>query len=204
MVRAVRAEYGNETKVEAFSLINNSWHIVEGFDNQIIMLEVEATFLNGALHWLASRDAGPDKSDLIISLDLVQEIFNEISIENNSFHTLGTLDGCLSLLCDGSSVFDVEVWIMKEYGFPTSWTKLTILPAPIFDYYDHVEPVCFAKNGELIVELDGRELLRYNLQDNTAKKLKSRRVAWFIDAVYVESLVSPKAYNGINHQQLRV
>ncbi|KAL6971094.1 hypothetical protein U1Q18_030776 [Sarracenia purpurea var. burkii] len=220
VVQAIPTGNPNQFTVEIFSLKDNSWRRIEGLREDIRITEKVGTFLNGALHWLGSSGAGPSVKTRLVSLDLEDLEFQEMSVpyldnqsvhfytlaaingclsllpfDNQSvyFHTLAAINGCLSLLSFDNCWGDVGVWVMKEYGVSASWTRVLVLPRDDFDYFEsgYLEPVCFTKNGEVIIAVDDRSLVRYNPEEKTTKNLKNSSEDGFEWLVYVESLVSP-------------
>ncbi|XP_059630080.1 F-box/kelch-repeat protein At3g06240-like [Cornus florida] len=186
----------DQIKVEVFSAKHNNWRLIQGFHNSHTILNDAGTFLNGALHWRASRGG----RDTILALDMAKEEFFEVPQpesrdRNISFHSLGASQGCLSLLCYGYGL-EVEIWLMKEYGVKSSWMKMSVVRGRDVGYCDYLVPICFTKNGEVIVVVDGMKLIKYNVHDKTMKNLKVRNDDWFEWVIYMESLVSPYAENG--------
>ncbi|XP_058181152.1 F-box/kelch-repeat protein At3g06240-like [Rhododendron vialii] len=201
-------EEGNpnvQSTVEVFSLKQSSWKEIGGLQNGLVIeAEQLSTCLNGNLHWLASCDTtNPIEKHLIVSLDLGTEEFSEISIpdcydRSFFFHALGMINGCLSLLTDERNWREVGLWVMKEYGVRGSWTKLVILPTENLLFCDYLVPVCFTKAGDILIDVDGRRVVRYNLEQKTMKKLKTRSVHFIDWVLYVESLISPGSHYRIS------
>ncbi|KAL8485732.1 hypothetical protein ACS0TY_027861 [Phlomoides rotata] len=79
-------------------------------------------FFKGNLHWLIQDLEGPE---LISCFDLEKETFQPFPPPfpgRKLQGSLGVLKDCLCL-CDNTSTFDIEIWLMKEYGVEKSWTK---------------------------------------------------------------------------------
>lgn len=49
---------------------------------------------------------------------------------------------------------------MKEYGVKESWTKLMEIPCLVNK--DWVKPLCFTKNGEVIMEVNREKIVKYD------------------------------------------
>ncbi|CAN6707828.1 unnamed protein product [Malus baccata var. baccata] len=115
-----------------------SWRTVEGLNH--VELIGRGLLLNGALHWL-DRKRGEgiqiDSKLRIISFDLAKENFQElvrlpIVIEEQSmiWADVGDYRGSHFLCvlthfcCRNRSMI---IWVMAEYGFEESWTKLIVL-----------------------------------------------------------------------------
>ncbi|XP_058182230.1 F-box/kelch-repeat protein At3g06240-like [Rhododendron vialii] len=202
VVRAPRANANpNQFIVEVFSLKAYSWRRIEDIKDSLVIEEGDVgSCLNGALHWLGSRVAGPNKR-VIVSLDLGTEEFREIPIpdcDNTngtiSFNTLGMINGCLSLLSNEGRPRNVGIWEMKEYGVNASWTKLIVLPQDDFLICGYLVPICFTSNGDVVIDNDGMSVVRYNHKKKTVRNLKVRSedvIEWIL---YVESLISPNGY----------
>ncbi|PSS35879.1 F-box/kelch-repeat protein [Actinidia chinensis var. chinensis] len=186
-----------QTRVEVFSLKDDSWRRIEDLHTSIVIEEEVGTFLNGSLHWLASHHKGPTKQHVILSLDLEREKFSEISLPDvgKTFHTLAMFNGCLSLLSN-EGYGNLWVWVMKAYGVNASWTKQVSLLQDDFLFCDYLVPVCSTKNGEIIIDIDGMQIIRYNLEERTVRNLKNRSEQYFEWLLYVETLVSPNTYQG--------
>nr|XP_025884408.1 F-box/kelch-repeat protein At3g06240-like [Solanum lycopersicum] len=187
--------------VDVFSTSGERWRrINQGFkDTSIIFDDQEqGVFFNGTLHWLGYyNDINEIKKEkTIVTFDLGQEIFGVMKQpmlehdENVNFHNVGVLKGCLSLINKGNGLY-CEIWVMKEYGVISSWMKLLVLDTNDFEHIGYVDPICFTKNGELIVDNEGYQLVRYNIEKKTCQTLKNHNDDWFQQIVYVQSLVSP-------------
>ncbi|XP_059630872.1 F-box protein CPR1-like [Cornus florida] len=162
-------------------------------------------FLNGALHWLV-------KPRVIACFDLSKEVFSEMSLDgirggneiDLSFRKLGVLEECLYAvsLSNGVNGRLVEVWLMKEYGVKASWSKFITIPCDVGTIC--FTPLCFLRNGELLLKIDGSnsglyvdqsKLGSYNTEENTFTKICD--CPSFNEAfLYMESLVSPKSFHG--------
>ncbi|KAL6971095.1 hypothetical protein U1Q18_030777 [Sarracenia purpurea var. burkii] len=196
VVQAIPTGNPNQFTVEIFSLKDNSWRRIEGLREDIRITEKVGTCLNGALHWLGSSGDGPSVKTRLVSLDLEDLELQEMSVpylDNKSvhFHTLAAINGCLSLLSFDGGWGDIGVWVMKEYDVSTSWTRS--MDVSFCDDFKsgYLAPVCFTKNGEVIIAVEWRTLVRYNPKENTTKYLNNFDEDGFEWLVYVESLVSP-------------
>ncbi|XP_047979941.1 F-box protein At3g07870-like [Salvia hispanica] len=83
-------------------------------------------FFRDNLHWLVEDLNG-------------HELISRFDLQNESFHpfpapfpgrkllgSVGVLDDCLCL-CDNTSNFEVDIWVMKEYGVGKSWSKRFVI-----------------------------------------------------------------------------
>ncbi|KAF7113231.1 hypothetical protein RHSIM_RhsimUnG0147300 [Rhododendron simsii] len=93
---------GFEGEGKVYSLRTNSWRRIGGFP-RCFHMDVSGTYLNGALHWIVSRESNPIKP-IIYSLDLAKETYGEVLLPDygdghlcRSF--LDVLNGCLRIVC---------------------------------------------------------------------------------------------------------
>ncbi|KAL6998495.1 hypothetical protein U1Q18_008624 [Sarracenia purpurea var. burkii] len=182
------------------SSLDDYMRTIEGLREDILILGKVGSYLNGALHWLGSTGDGPSLKTKLVFLDLEDLEFKEMSVpyldyESDRFYSLDAMNGCLSLLSfdlAGSWWGDIGVWVMKEYGVSASWTKVLVVSHADVMYF---APVCFTKNGEVILNaftVDHWDLVRYNPEEKTTKNLNYFHEGGTLQTVvYVESLVSP-------------
>ncbi|KAM4113608.1 hypothetical protein ACJW30_04G008700 [Castanea mollissima] len=160
-------------------------------------------FINGALHWVASRVTDNEFLYFILVFDLGDEVFrHEILPPEPISHT-----AFVSVYKDSIALIQkdynckLHIWVMKEYGVESSWTKvlsLNISNQGFFDLEDIPRVIGFRRNGEVVLKLDGGQLVS---QDFESKENKDLGIIGykhtFVDP-YVESLVLlDKASNGV-------
>ncbi|XP_054786491.1 F-box/kelch-repeat protein At3g23880-like isoform X2 [Prosopis cineraria] len=143
-----------------FSTKANSWKKIEGTGSFPYMNATDdaraGVFLNEAIHWLAFRH---DTSvELILAFNVIQRKLVEIPLPGDFFETLefvflGTLGGYLSLYVVDDDLNGGEIWLMKEYGTKSSWTKSMVVSVEI--PCDFLFPICLTESCE-IVGSDGR------------------------------------------------
>ncbi|KAF5454887.1 hypothetical protein F2P56_024520 [Juglans regia] len=140
------------------------------------------TFVNGALHWLVKL---PNGSVLIRSFDLDDEKFRTIPLplsrcSDASFKSsnLGILGDCLSLssiVMDDASGWDIEIWVMKEYGVRESWIRELVIksPSPCEQGWnpEQVQVINVLKNGEIVINCGGCPVI-YNVGQESFRLLK--------------------------------
>ncbi|XP_068320913.1 F-box/kelch-repeat protein At3g06240-like [Pyrus communis] len=182
----VKVAYG--CMVHVFSLKNNSWKRVQDFPYKHL-LDDSTTFLNGAVHWLCGP-VGVGATYVIAAFDLAEEKFLDLappdSVTNHTRFTIGVLGGCLCLL-HKSSMKQHSFWVMKEYNVKESWTRILIT-----DSYFSLQPLCYWKDGKILLVRNRKQLLLCNTKNGTCKKFLVNGLPFPIFAdVYVESLVSP-------------
>ncbi|XP_059633653.1 F-box/kelch-repeat protein At3g06240-like [Cornus florida] len=128
------------------------------------------------------------------------EVFSEMIIEGQTdlkFYMLGGFDECLyalspSFTANGTSV---EMWLMKEYGGKAFWAKFITIPCDVTNTC--LKPLCFLRNGELLVANDQRfndqiKLGSYNTKNKGFTRISSCSRSNQAD-LYAESLVNPTA-----------
>ncbi|XP_059629953.1 F-box/kelch-repeat protein At3g06240-like [Cornus florida] len=182
-------------KVEIFSLSTGRWQNISHLGlKHIILRMAPQAFLNGAAHWLA--DNGTEKSHLIVSFHMGDEVFGEIKVPDCIVNVDWLLGESLSLIhiLDTGDKFICCIWVTKEYGMPESWTQL-------FNF--NLSGVLgnrvagFTRNGEVLFGRKSGHVLAY---DPEAKKVTPTHIhfrgstdSWVRDSfyadVYTESLV---------------
>lgn len=200
------SEYLFETEVKVYSSRTDFWRRIGDFPSGV-PLDESGKFVNGAIHWAASRNTGSNLSFswLIVSLDLANETYGEVaqpSYGEGEFDlSLGVLGGCLCVLSNFHG-YRTDVWMMKEYGVRESWTKLTSIPY-LIEISKHEYPVLLylSKNGEILLEF-GSHIVLYDPQSRSFKNPGIRNFDACLEAnTYLESLVSPLIQEGLERQQ---
>ncbi|RVW69520.1 F-box protein CPR1 [Vitis vinifera] len=110
-----------ETVVDVFSLKSNKWKRIQE-KHHTRAARMCATVLHGALHWVAYDPILG--FDTIMAFDFEKERFREMAIpreEEELYVKLRVVGGCL---CVHGSKDPSKMWVMKEYGVDTSWSKM--------------------------------------------------------------------------------
>nr|XP_023896923.1 putative F-box protein At3g16210 [Quercus suber]POE55373.1 putative f-box protein [Quercus suber] len=155
-------------------------------------------FINGALHWVASRVTDNTFLYFILVFDFGDEVFSEILPPEPVGHT-GMMSAFVSVYKDSIALCQkdykglLHIWVMKEYGVQPSWTKVLSLPISnqcfVFDSEDIPRVIGFRRNGEVVLKSHEGQLVS---QDLESKEIKDLRIIGykntFVDP-YVESLV---------------
>ena len=153
------------SQLEFFSLRGNSWKEIEiegshfRYSNPIEDEQPKPGLLfNEAIHWLAYRHDSRLLRDVIVAFDLTERKLFDMDLPDEFDHQL---DYCglwvfgefLSLWAKDCYIDTIEIWVMKEYKMPSSWTKTHVLS---FDSMpsDYFSPLCCTKRGD-IIETDG-------------------------------------------------
>jgi F-box interacting protein len=124
--------------------------------------------LNGALHWILNLDDYED-ADLICALDIDSKKIRPMSPPNGfrrdtTEMTLGVLRDCL-FICDSMTLYNLDIWVMKEYGVKDSWTKeiviaKTSLPSNLQNSF--LQPIMVSKDGEVLISSDSNVFVWYD------------------------------------------
>ncbi len=180
-----------------YNFKHNSWSTMDGekfpYTFYSSTRSVGVT-LNGAPHWVVRRCMLRTEY-VIVYFDLVKEKFREVQLPNwlpvYAKFELGILEGCLCITHNskGSS----ETWAMREYGVKESWSKLFV----ISQSFGSLIPMCFTRNGDVTMVVNGRKLIIFNLKENTQRliSLSYGYQKCLNVATYVESLIFPKAHD---------
>ncbi|KAL7243276.1 hypothetical protein ACSBR1_015643 [Camellia fascicularis] len=152
-----------DNMVSVYTLRTNLWRRIEDSPYEHTLHEP------GALHWLARKGVGSNKSIVIISFDLVDENFRDMpspdSVDNFILvEELGVLGGCLCVLVPRYGVYN-DVWVMKEYGVRDSWIKFTIN----YNNFHFWKPLCLSTTGEVLLEVSQKKLVLFNPQKRKSK-----------------------------------
>ncbi|KAL5724177.1 hypothetical protein ACHQM5_007469 [Ranunculus cassubicifolius] len=185
-----------DSEVKVYTLGSNSWRMVKGVPYHIPYKRIYGVLVNGVLHWAATRLPESDLSKVIAAFDIVEEVFKEVAqprYGDDGFHmNVGSLGGCLCVLSNyDMRVFDL--WVMKIYGQQDSWIKLfRVRQDSVFGRFDYLKPLCYTKDGGILLEKDGNKIVLYDPTLKKAKTLKISRGAsdWCESDTYIESLAS--------------
>ncbi|XP_071735730.1 F-box/kelch-repeat protein At3g23880-like [Rutidosis leptorrhynchoides] len=192
MVRASCSISSKSISFGVFNLKTGYWKM-----GQATHIDIEdnpdeiGIFSNRSLNWLVRHSAGFNKLEIILSFDMRDEIFTIFSLPDcGGFSCLGDMKGCLYAVSGGDGA-DADIWVMKEYGLESSWSKVIKLNFSEF-YCDYeMWPVCFTLEDDVIIDLDSWTMVRYSLTNKTIKKFKKRTTDWHDWLVYHQTLVSP-------------
>ncbi|KAJ0097560.1 hypothetical protein Patl1_27854 [Pistacia atlantica] len=183
-----------EAKVEVLELKTNTWKKIQ-YPHSSININGRGILSNGNLHWLGTRKSDLGYVRVIISFDLTDERFKEFAPVPEYIIDgvdLGTLGDNVVIFCERGGTF-YEVWEMEKYGVKESWTRLFSVSNEIFPYSEFcVTLVGFKKDGKVLLDFDGRELVEYNTKEETLRNFIIDD-DWdnFEAVIYEESLISP-------------
>lgn len=201
----------------------NSSRLVNNYFPYTISKDSPGTNVNGVLYWMVNqnfvykrrgnRKKRTGNRRVIIYFDFAAEVFVEMTQPTYEpdvkEYSLGVLRGCLCVVCNKE--YRVEVLGFGMCGGMETWVRLFFVNASESLRFRTSNPLCFTEKGEVIMALDRKRLVVYNLGERTHRLLFSHPEVLgqrlvvnpngFEVAVYVESLVSPrKGYDTIlNH-----
>ncbi|CAK9162931.1 unnamed protein product [Ilex paraguariensis] len=177
--------------IQIYTLSTNAWRKIDVvvpayFD---AMYPGINTYREGVHHWPAFG--------VILSFDISREVFGTIELPTPTPHwrdqTLSLLNGSLATIIYHyeSQCKCFHIWVMKEYGVESSWTKqYTIGPLPI------EVPLGFWKGEKLFMGTRKGKLMLYDLHTRKTKRLLTHghpKPLQFY--TYVESFISIKNKN---------
>ena len=181
-----------ETVVDVFSLKSNKWKRIQE-KHHTRAARMCATVLHGALHWVAYDPILG--FDTIMAFDFEKERFREMAIpreEEELYVKLRVVGGCL---CVHGSKDPSKMWVMKEYGVDTSWSKMA---SPYNSLRNNLNEefrceLLHTLNNEHLLLVNKEKLMLCDQKENTYKNIMPYG-RWFRhDAnLYVETLVSPQ------------
>ncbi|KAK9060408.1 hypothetical protein SSX86_021112 [Deinandra increscens subsp. villosa] len=156
---------------------NDGWRFLGKVPYQLDRQAKEVVVVNGRVHWVGrpGRLSGlPGRT--IVSFDLEDERFKLVSkpVNRSNYH-LAVIDDCLAAAVS-CGYGKLEIWVMKEYDVKESWTKLfNIHGAYSAKRLSHdyriwrktvhgkmVKVLCVLKNGEVLMEYRGGNLVKYD------------------------------------------
>ncbi|XP_073268332.1 F-box/kelch-repeat protein At3g23880-like [Populus alba] len=100
--------------------------------------------------------------------------------------TLGVLRDCL-FICDSMTLYNLDIWVMKEYGVKDSWTKeiviaKTSLPSNLQNSF--LQPIMVSKDGEVLISSDSNVFVWYDPGSKSFRKVTlPSRVGSEVEAV---------------------
>ncbi|OMP03623.1 hypothetical protein COLO4_10293 [Corchorus olitorius] len=159
-------------EVEVYSLNANCWKSITSIAPKYTPRNdyprnYGNSFVNGAIHMLAcDRKVG---RDLILAFDVSEEVFSEIPLPHH-FSNASSLRARLlkyressiatmTWESDGIKGTQTDLWVMKEYGVATSWTKVwaeaeALAPTRVLFFRQEYEQVFVLKPHGWIASLD--------------------------------------------------
>ena len=123
-----------EFEVKVYSLRLHSWRKIEDqWPKKECTISFNSVLLNGVLHWLIVEDTPCDMdfplgAECLLAFDLATEKFRVFKTPVQQEVELGTrlevLKGQLYFIVSLDLGVEIDVWLMKEYGEASSWTRI--------------------------------------------------------------------------------
>ncbi|KAL8510280.1 hypothetical protein ACS0TY_017184 [Phlomoides rotata] len=181
-----------------YTLGTGSWRRVEssspvGYDGRSV-----GVFVNGNLHWMVFDQSNvPLISCFNLETDLFSTPFRpHLRCERHSVG-LFALEGCLCI-CDNSSNYKIDIWLMKEYGVEKSWIKefvISKVPDFVGKCYEVVYPIKVFKDGDILMAWEDSFLFYYSNKTKTSRKIHMFEPETYMDAVvHTPSFLSLKSF----------
>ncbi|GKE26235.1 F-box domain containing protein [Tanacetum coccineum] len=211
---------GVDTCCHVFSFKDRSWSIIslwvwddeeyELWDDQYKydFIHDAGTFMNGFLYWPVIKYGF---GTLLLALDLRYMRFSEIKFPpkhglrnkkkkklTSSFLfpsiILGTLDGCLCIVCSNSS--KLEVWVSKTHGFVESWEKrYTSTLVSRGNYLYKFEPFSSLNDGKIVMLKRPNQVMILDILNDSNKEANTVTILSEISGTqaieYTETYLSP-------------
>lgn len=184
-------------EVNIYSLKSHSWKKIEGKWPETFRVDFNSKCSNGAFHWLTYPNYGLNLPQSLIAFDLGTEKFRVFTIPvQTSSHYWVRLEVLGGHLCfvETDMNFRSNVWTMKEYGEPSSWTHIYEIEKPrtFVRYYKHLTFSNDSKN--LVLEEALKELLQEVLEAVISRVFQDEKdmVRDWLDLILKTTLISNK------------
>ncbi|XP_042068372.1 F-box protein CPR1-like [Salvia splendens] len=151
-----------EPKCQVYTVGTGSWSGISSIGPFKYEGNAKGAFLNGNIHWMVRDMYG--SSVWISCFDLETELFSTFcpppcNDGREECLNVSTFKDCLCL-CDNSSHSEIVIWLMKEYGDETSWTKEFVIRKRDGDYNEGLMcPIKAFPNGDILMALEYSKLL---------------------------------------------
>ncbi|XP_026432291.1 F-box/kelch-repeat protein At3g06240-like [Papaver somniferum] len=215
---------------EVYSLESDSWKSIETITHDHMLKYIPfasvsaGVLVNGIYHWLAERKIGNEElpedfvlsyEDFIVSFDFCEErfkqmhlpkAFQDISTYYRPLCTVGVLEDCLCVVsCVRYTCFELEIWVMQDYGVQECWTKRFVIRQEDLSRQLRDLSVTWSFKDEKILfndkilfkkrESHDQMLYLYDpkLDNGTTTKIRSSPAVILGAQNYIESLVSPNS-----------
>ncbi|KAK4270468.1 hypothetical protein QN277_023503 [Acacia crassicarpa] len=184
--------------LEVYSLVSRSWRsITISVPKFFLETGCPPLFVNGAMHWVVCRKKDGSIQRSILSFDVTEETFGELTLplqsneESNTTTTLLVVEGGRWLAVVNhprkGTGYLLHIWVMKEYGVTDSWTE--ILHCDARRYGGRLDVLALTSNGKGIMRcLDGAIVL-VDPTKESMEPIGHQKVDAAYAGSYVESLV---------------
>ncbi|KAL4591305.1 hypothetical protein LXL04_004263 [Taraxacum kok-saghyz] len=190
--------------VEVYSMRTGSWkylitqkipsYVSDLYDSDKLCVDGH----EGHLHWVAEINRHWDAAPAILAFDLGAETFREMELpdpvadsifdnEDETSMDLAILGGKLCVISKSLPDFEIEVWVMNEYGVEESWVKLDEFPPFSGNFHTYG----FTSHSEFFVQIGEGGLGLYDPGEGKTKIFKFHGGSYTVGKVveYVDSLV---------------
>ncbi|KAL5726254.1 phenylalanine N-monooxygenase [Ranunculus cassubicifolius] len=195
--------HDKRTKISVYTIgVDSMWRTVE-VDIPHDLTYTGGALVNGVLHWHTYRP-GMTSWDLIVTFDVKEEVIGEFLLPHGiKFQDIVELSGFLCAIDRRINEQETQIWVMKEYGVVSSWSKQYIIEKPegYIPVY-HLSALGVTRKGEIVLSNYCENLVLYNPETNTIKDLKGFRFAVFLAYPYLGSIISPTAISQAGHNLL--
>ncbi|KAI9077786.1 hypothetical protein K1719_040272 [Acacia pycnantha] len=188
----------NVPQIEVFSLASRSWRSIPFRASPFLLPQyfrnIPQVFLNGVLHWVVSRRCDDHILNFILSFDVVEETFGELTLPQHlreSTSRLSILQGGDSL-CVLHKYYNEEdeffsIWVMKEYGDVGSWNEVFRCDGDLYGGISTVLALC--ADGKVVLRLCSGDVVLLDPVTELVKPLTDLKCWHAFAGSYVESLV---------------
>jgi F-box interacting protein len=169
-------------EVQVYSLKAHSWRRIEDqlpYKEPFIISSSQSVFTNGTLHWFVTSAT----RRTILAFDLTTEKFGvqTLPFTLHSFGNLMVLEGSLCAYAYTNQA--TGVWMMKEYGVTSSWSRLRTVPLTFF----YRQLLAFSKDGKKVL-LEDNKLFWYDIKKMTCTILQHISNEYYWITTFVGSL----------------
>ncbi|KAK3417195.1 hypothetical protein EUGRSUZ_H02932 [Eucalyptus grandis] len=176
------------------------------FQDEELDLCGQGVYWKGALHWHVYRhvyghfyghvyDAG---ESAIMSFDLSEEKFHRVlpvpEVDEDT-RLLGLeIHGANLFIYNGAHDLRIEAWITDEYGIGAPCAKWFNIDCSAFincNTFSGMIPLAYTRSGKFVFLMEKRQMILFNLEDNTYKDYHLGMAGVTEYAIYLETLISP-------------
>ncbi|KAF5202247.1 F-box protein [Thalictrum thalictroides] len=166
-----------KAEAEIFTLGSDSWRMIEAFPYPSCF--DQNLFLNGNLHWMTFENMELFSSQVIVSFNVGTEELDVMQPppyakqQRVMFKDLRVLGENLWFI-DADFDFQIDVWVMKNYGVATSWVKEYVIKRKsdsVSLYWCKNYEVMKLWNGELLMRCGDHTLGYYDPEKGTFKPI---------------------------------
>ncbi|XP_028769734.1 F-box protein CPR1-like [Neltuma alba] len=185
-------------QVEVYSLATGSWRNITGKAPPILLcmqvLWKNQMFINGVIHWIVSQRRNGRIHNFILTFDLVEEKFGELTLpqplrESPFQLSILAAEDSLAVVHTYCSELDEEfisIWEMKEYGSADSWAEVFHSNSRRYGGISNV--LAIRNSGELVLRIYGGMMILLDPAKASAKDLGPRDFVYAFAGHHVESL----------------